>query len=237
MIIDKVNLFGDISNIKQILFDTVHPIGETYVQYPQEDDPNTLYKQDAAISCEWIEVVKYNGCFFRSTNAPITFYCREGETDYYRDVALTKPIDVSGLGSVTVVSTTGGISTCRGNWTSGNANDYIDETGVLSLQSQSTAVNGLSLSKSGGAYGNRQTEGGSVSIYLGRNGSSTHPINGISSGEYEITSSPYGEGTWCSGSCSTTFTPSVSDNISYSINGDSETRPDNYSIKIWKRIS
>lgn len=228
MIIDKVNLFGDISNIKQILFDTVHPIGKTYVQYPQEDDPNTLYKQDAAISCEWIEVAKYNGCFFRSTNAPVTFYCREGETDYYRDVALTKPIDVSGLGSVTVVSTTGGISTCRGSWTSGNANDYIDETGVLSKQNQATRKNGLSV------WGNYQTitvSGGNHRhrIYPDFDGSDSDWSGGGNKRVgWNAKYTEYSGDLTLSGG----LTPSVSIG-----DGDSETRPDNYSIKIWKRIS
>ena len=50
-------------------------------------------------------------------------------------------------------------------------------------------------------------------------------------------------GTWGGGGHSHTFTPSitdnigVSDNISFSIGGDTETRPDNYTIKVWKRIN
>ena len=40
-----------------------------------------------------------------------------------------------------------------------------------------------------------------------------------------------------------TMTPSitdnigVSDNISYSISGDTETKPQNYTIRVWKRIN
>lgn len=34
-----------------------------------------------------------------------------------------------------------------------------------------------------------------------------------------------------------TFTPSVSDNISYSLQGDTETRPVNFTKRIWKRIA
>lgn len=139
MDINHLQLFEQVSNLKQLFFDAAHPVGEIYVQYPQQKDPNELYKADSDITCEWVEQTQYNGCFFRSTNAPTTFYCREGETEYYRDVTLTKPINVEGLGNITVVETVGGISTCQGDWTEGHADDYIDETGGLIKQLKSVA--------------------------------------------------------------------------------------------------
>lgn len=125
----------------------------------------------------------------------------------------------------------------------------------MSIQGQSTAKNGLSLSKSGSAYktgscyksgscyAKQQTiEGGGHShsiptyaIGTGQEGL----FNGAPRGSYDIGG----------GGHSHTFTPSitdnisvvdnigVADNISFSLSGDNETRPSNYTYVIWKRVS
>ena len=136
---------------------------------------------------------------------------------------------------------------------------YITKTDVLSIQSQSTAKNGLSLSKSGSAYktgscyksgscyGNQQTIDGGGHEHTYRMYGSTASAFGLAITQFgpEIIDISTSGG----GSHSHTFTPSitdnigvvdnigVADNISFSLSGDSETRPSNYTYIIWKRIA
>lgn len=138
----------------------------------------------------------------------------------------------------------------------GNASSFISENGTLTAQSQATAKNGLALTKSGKAYGNSQTittgemSGNNYvdlnSQWNGYNGWA--PVNvgrlsTLNAYKGKIDSGSSGSSGYVSGRVnlshthSSTFTPSVSDNISYSISGDTETRPTNYTIKIWKRIA
>lgn len=56
---------------RQMIFDTAHPIGDKYIQYPYEDDPNTLYNKNGVVS-EWQDIsYHYSGLFMRfaGTNA------------------------------------------------------------------------------------------------------------------------------------------------------------------------
>lgn len=207
--LDNIELFNDkLINLKQDFFDVIHPIGETYTQYPQHDDPNTLYNRNG-VTCQW-EKINYGGAFFRA----------EG----------------------------------------GNANPYITKTDVLSIQGQSTAKNGLSLSKSGSAYktgscyksgscyANQQTiDGGGHEHSYNTFGSTASLYTGMATMQYGIGSETFS--TTGGGGHSHTFTPSitdnigvvdnigVADNISFSLSGDAETRPSNYTYIIWERVS
>lgn len=50
---------------RQMIFDTAHPIGDKYIQYPYEDDPNTLYNKNGIVS-EWQDISNhYSGLFMR----------------------------------------------------------------------------------------------------------------------------------------------------------------------------
>lgn len=50
---------------RQMIFDTAHPIGDKYIQYPYEDDPNTLYNKNGVAS-EWQDISNhYSGLFMR----------------------------------------------------------------------------------------------------------------------------------------------------------------------------
>ena len=48
----------------QSVFDAVRPVGSTYVQYPQQDDPNALFNKNG-VSSTWA-VINYDGAFFRA---------------------------------------------------------------------------------------------------------------------------------------------------------------------------
>lgn len=124
----------------------------------------------------------------------------------------------------------------------GNAAAFIEKSGVLSMQEQSTSVNGLTASFTGDT-----TETSS-------NGNHYHNVRVRNDGfpnDWQDYTSDYKSQYWhtsynqssqrynlnpqteSGGSHSHTITPSGS----VSLSGDAETRPSNYTIKIWKRTA
>ena len=108
----------------------------------------------------------------------------------------------------------------------GNAADFIEKSGVLSKQEQTTSVNGLRAT----FYGKEST--------TSKDGLHRHYFN------YDPKTTSGGAGAvlnrgssvqWTNeaGEHSHSFTPSGT----ISLAGDMETRPDNYTIKIWKRTA
>lgn len=49
---------------RQSAFDAAHPVGSTYVQFPQQDSPETVFNNNGVIST-W-QVIDYGGAFFRA---------------------------------------------------------------------------------------------------------------------------------------------------------------------------
>lgn len=132
----------------------------------------------------------------------------------------------------------------------GNADAFIS-SGTLTPQSQGTAKNNLSVAKSGGVSTGRVYVNDSTAAC-----SHTHAVYirnawaaGSSYGWGATGSSGYGpsspaiagraaEGYGWQHQHSYTFTPSVSDNISATLSStDTETRPTNYTIKVWVRTA
>lgn len=66
---DKTNAVAAINELvsimKQTAFDAAHPVGDVYVQFPQQAEPTTLYNVNG-ITSTW-EELDYNGAFFRSS--------------------------------------------------------------------------------------------------------------------------------------------------------------------------
>lgn len=131
----------------------------------------------------------------------------------------------------------------------GNADAFIS-TGTLTPQGQATAKNNLKITKSGGV-----STGHIRSEVEYRYCAHTHPQVYLADiyigGSYYSYGTigaygPYNYAVVLTGETSTdswnhrhyySFTPSVSDDISATISGDSETRPINYTIKIWARTA
>lgn len=162
-------------NVAQNIFDIVHPVGEIYVQYPQQDDPNTLY---AGLST-WTEI-NYAGAFFRANG--------------------------------------------------GNADSFKTKTDVLTLQSQKTAVNGLSV--------NTKTITGSFDLKGYASASANNSLSTVDGtvfkkNQHPSNSKQYGETSSSVATCWISFDGSHD----HSLSGDTETRPDNYTVKIWKRTA
>lgn len=187
----------------------IYPEGFVYVQYPQRKSPSELFPM-----LSWQEL-NYNGAFFRASGT--------------------------------------------------NAAPFITSSGTLTTQPQGTSTSGLNISKSGSVYGNAQ---GVYCEYT--NWSHTHDrtrlgnyVAGTVWYSYAASYNGYGnyDTAWHAGytssgdpnnpsgdpqnmyhSHSFTFTPSVSNNLSFAWSSehdgvtDSETRPINYTIRIWKRV-
>lgn len=129
----------------------------------------------------------------------------------------------------------------------GDAASFITENDTLTPQGQGTAVNGLSLSKSGSAWGNQQT------IYSdGRGYQHSHIVYtndiytaggyygvslGYYMGNYDVLHYGYADTSGPNHSHILDFYPSVSENISFTVSGGTETRPKNYTVKIWERTA
>ena len=132
----------------------------------------------------------------------------------------------------------------------GNADSFITPTGTLTPQGQATAVNGLGISKTGSCWGNEQT------IYS--DSQWHHHNHTVHVGEYSHYNSS-GKWCWCFalqgpynydvlnwGYAETAyayhthiidFYPSVSENISFTVTGSTETRPKNFTVRIWERTA
>jgi len=62
----------------QEIFDIIHPVGEVYVQYPQQDPPATIYNQNG-ITSTWT-VIDYNGAFFRAQGGNAIAFSEKGSS-------------------------------------------------------------------------------------------------------------------------------------------------------------
>ena len=136
-----------------------------------------------------------------------------------------------------------------------NAAPFIASSGTLTTQPQGTSTAGLSIAKSGSVYGNAQ------GVYSGyTTWSHSHTVytgNYVAGSKKNCYAATYGGYSYFSSHWDTgdtggpdrslyhrheyTFTPSVSNDLSFAWSTehsgvtDSETRPTNYTIRIWKR--
>ena len=99
---------GEGKSFLQNIFDVIHPIGETYIQYPAQKTPQEIYnKKDGdriIIDSVWEEQLQYNSAFFRSEHPNTYAYKAAGEEQYYdidNNNNLT-PIKVTGNNDITV---------------------------------------------------------------------------------------------------------------------------------------
>lgn len=119
----------------------------------------------------------------------------------------------------------------------GNASTFIEKNGNLVAQGQATAKNGLNASKTGSVTGVNQTISGGAhkhSIKL-KTIAPIVPGQDMFVGALDSNITIYTEN---DGSHEHSFTPSISDTINVSLSStDDETRPINYTMKIWKRTA
>lgn len=188
----------------QGIFDTAHPVGEIYIQYPQQLDPNTLYNS-ANVSCTWTLQTQYDGAFFRASGT--------------------------------------------------NAQTFITENDTLTAQGQATAKNGLSLSSTL-SVGNASSGGTSnVTGAMSGNSSGTAKFKAYGGDPSVMSTSgnisknnPSREGSVGGTSATTAQQNTITVNVAHTHavylrgsvtlgDGDTETRPVNFTVQIWKRTA
>lgn len=220
-----------VSASTSVQFDIAYPIGVTYTQYPGQKSPNELWGQYST----WKEL-NYGGAFFRSEG---------GNAD-----AFEKSLAISSISGTTITfqfshgltvgsviydseNNEGRVVTAVTNATKVVINEAFTSstiTSVLVSQVQGTAKNGLSASFSGSA--------GTVSV-SGGNHRHTVPAYDGTSGDTGLRRSGGSAVTQYSGysgdlSMSGLFTPRGSVSVSST---DAETRPNNFTIKVWVRTA
>lgn len=210
--VETINSVKQITNITKTVkvssIEDVYPVGFVYVQYPQRKTPSELFPM-----LTWQEI-DYSGAFFRASGT--------------------------------------------------NAAPFITSSGTLTTQPQGTSTASLSISKSGSVYGNAQgvynsyytlkhSHGAYAGNALHAGDYYSYGANGFSYGIYNAhwhvgytsagdPNNPAGDAQNMYHRHSLTFTPSVSNNLSFAWSSehdgvtDSETRPSNYTIRIWKRV-
>ena len=178
----------------QDIFDVSHPVGEVYVQFPQQDAPATLYNQNG-ITSTWIEL-DYGGKFFRASGGNALTFAEASDT-------------------LTVQA--------NQNKYHRHTHSHTHAKGTYRIQGQVGYVQFMSGVTSSGA------------LTTTEQGSPNSAWDGSSSARQLIkldTSARSGAG-WTGASA-------VPNDSNTSYNGsstDTEARPDNYTIKIWKRTA
>ena len=148
---------GEGKSFLQNIFDIIHPVGETYIQYPAQKSPQEIYnKKDAnnriIIDSVWEEQLQYNSAFFRSEHLLGNYvYKADDETQYYLIDNLDNltPINITGNNDVSIAgSPTSGQQKVIGDKTyqayavsgvNSSSNNYIEEGNGLSKQSNQNA--------------------------------------------------------------------------------------------------
>jgi hypothetical protein len=243
-VVDEVesgNMNPVTSNAVMLFFNTIYPVGFVYPQYPQQKSPNELWGNIST----WQEL-DFGGAFFRSSG---------GNADEF-DANIKAITTVSG-NTITIANhgASAGtviydytynesrvVSSVSGNVITLNSQfSHTDLRNVLIGQSQATAKNGLWLNSASDKSGSANTTSG-----MSANSSHSH---GFSYGGSAIcvdtngydTRGGFADGNkWKNrntrlsgiGSASVAHTHSI-----YLGSDDTETRPSNYTFKVWVRVS
>lgn len=186
----------------QEIFDIIHPVGEVYVQYPQQDPPATLYNK-SGITSTWT-VINYNGAFFRAQGGNAIAFSEKGSVlESQGDCIKETSVSVSG-GAHNHTGTTGNVSGSDIEWRHShpqNISGSDANVSALVTWAGNQGVNGRAAEDRDRTANRIYTD--SVNLQH------THPIS--NSGNL-----------------------SMSGTIG---SGNTETRPENYTIRVWKRTA
>lgn len=236
--------WGEVSQNIQAVFDALRPIGSTYTQFPGQASPNDLWSNYST----W-EVLNYAGAFFRAEggNAQTfdssltdihlsgTTIIKQGEVSNIAIGDILYDPDYNEYRTVTGLTVTANVSNIEIDSAFTNTNI----TNVLIRQKDTTAVNGLKANSSADGTGtdNKTATAGNWSFDIARGGygntivwaKDNTSVGSGSSRNLDISND--------STTRNTHRVSSPAHSHSVYLAGDSETRPINYTIKIWKRIS
>lgn len=217
--LDNIELFNDkLINLKQDFFDAIHPIGETYTQYPQQDDPNTLYNRNG-VTCQW-EKINYGGAFFRAEG---------GNANPY--ITKTDVLSIQGDLVKSHTHTQQGTFESGGPSTDSTGNGGVDHTHSISHSHDVYVVTDIDTWCVVSAYG--YGVGNGLGLLRGDK-------IGSSGGTTSISTSTSGGASSCAHTHSLsnhTHSTTISGQTSSNDSGATETRPKNYTYIIWRRIA
>ena len=217
MNLKKINIFNRNIDVYQQVIDYAVPVNFVYVQYPQQKKPEDLYPNTT-----W-EVIDYQGCFFRAEGGSASTFVEEGGT-------LTKQTYQNAYHNHTHSHT-----------------HTLSHTHTFNHRHQfSVTVSGAnhhhdayvkSWDKGGSGSGNHaDTTNDAGQHYTGYSGSLSMSGSGTTGYPRNVNDTAYNNTT----SDASTTTTSGANTSSTSYNGSStvkEARPDNYTIKVWKRTA
>ena len=278
--LENIELFGnslgvDNESVLQNIFDVIHPVGEIYVQYPQQSSPIELYN-NSKIKSVWEEQLQYDSAFFRAnkgTGDGTYIYKVSNETQYYAaDINGNPTIPVKAIadnGGTITLSQEGASKIYDGktylsykiNGANNSAASYINETNGLSKQgncnkSHNHTTNGakadLSIDSGGNSFScrfrgsaenssstNRSIVFAVSGCSVSKGGDTGAAIDNLDSGSWDLWTFSY-SGSHGHGITQNNHSHGITqNNHTHSVNsdGESESRPDNYTIRIWKRIN
>lgn len=209
--------YSNISNPKK--GGIIHAIGEIYIQYPGQSDPNTLFP-----NMTWQNVSSdYAGAFFRTKNG--AFFRAEGGNAQSFNCTTYQPM---GTSTVNLSISTGGTN-CAGNHT------HAASSTMTPYYYTCNTLSNLSYIRYGSTC-----DCPSVG-FPNTDGYPTCKINCNGCCCYLPTNTTVGNATLCS--CTQTVNPLQPSSrchchaIFICNSGSVETRPMNYTIRIWKRIA
>ena len=248
--VKTVNFFGNPLKI----FDTIYPVGVVYTQYPEQKSPNELWGEIST----WQEL-NYNGAFFRAAGGKADEFNVEKQVTAVSGTVITVPDHGASVGCIvydfehnqsrTVVAVNGNNLTLDSVFTSANItfvlitqvdtnkshNHTFHGSSTTTNDSSATNTGGMSANESGSYIYKGQTEseyvsvGGNISKYV---------VGDLGLGMQMITGgSPCGFTINVAHTHNMQHTHSLTPNGYNDNSGDVETRPSNYTIKLWKRVS
>ena len=221
----------------QAVFNASHPVGETYTQYPEQLDPVSLYNQNG-IQSTWT-LLDFGGAFFRAEGG--NAFNNSKEVTAVSGAVLTIPSSGASVGCLVydpVGNETRTVTAVSGNnVTVDSAFTSMNLTNVLIGQNQGTAKNGIKPNSQTIYTGGAIDPNGTTAVEMNHRhtfngggatggGSSLGNINSTNNTSLTFGTS-YAN---LRHRHSVTFTPSITFN-------DSETRPVNMTIKVWKRTA
>lgn len=152
MEIENIELFGVKDELFKRIFDFTHPVGEIYIQYPKQKNPNSLYNNHSV----WEDITtQYANMFFRAygdkaptfvddSNPSASIDTQAAENKSHNHGGWTSNIkNTSGADITDTVGAGGHGHTARTNnsvWSFGGTANYVNDGGQNWLRFYDTGV-------------------------------------------------------------------------------------------------
>ena len=263
--IENIELFGVNEKLLQDIFNISIPIGHLYTQYPAQPSPTELYNVNG-IKSVWEEQLQYNSAFFRSNKPNTELWTPDNGIHFYKESNKDYPVNISGItggrsSGVTYYNQNEGITYTKwSGWNIGLGKEFNDalQTNQNKSHKHENTISVTQPTMSTLPFVKAMNfrleargidgKGNSAEMSSSTSGRNSNDPNGMTSSLSKSRGSNTDATDNNSGKGRTTFTVSFSHthtvtrtkDVAVSItnvnDGGNEFRPDNYTIRIWKRI-